>query len=340
MCARDGKEEKEEEESEVINQSKVWNGYTIQQCYDTTGKGPISVKWADALVGNDETPESRCGDEKTPESRCGDERTPESRCGDEKAPERRCMMFLGTSRARCDSPATREIRFQLPPERCVESYRLKLMRFVQRFNMDTLIFLTFVTDVVNADAARYETQFTMLVYCCDDYVVWAAMAGPIQFKDAWEKRMTVKIRSIMSMGSGGTLGEIRLLDHIIMIKFDEARSLHYLDFEADLRHCVVWQKLGLWNAKPISRNHCPSMPNGGHEMGVISNDPSPSGRPRQPIWIRCPVCGEFCHRFCTCRWCRCCPQCCDCPDYEGGGYDVQHWRHLRVRADSTQSLKV
>ena len=94
--------------------------------------------------------------------------------------------------------------------------------------MEVLVFLEFVVGVFTPCVARHKARFILLVYHGDDYVVLAGHLDCMWFWDSLQKHMTVKMRGIMSMGSEGTLREIRLLNRIITLGFDETRALHYL----------------------------------------------------------------------------------------------------------------
>ena len=70
--------------------------------------------------------------------------------------------------------------------------------------------------------------------------------------------MIVKMRGIMNLdftrpSVGDFIREIRFLNRIVTIGFDESCGLPYLDWEADPRHCVIlWQQLGLVKSKAVN----------------------------------------------------------------------------------------
>ena len=49
-----------EEELKIIDDLKVWEVRPIQECYDTTGKAPISTRWVDTNKGDADSPDVRC----------------------------------------------------------------------------------------------------------------------------------------------------------------------------------------------------------------------------------------------------------------------------------------
>ena len=68
------------------------------------------------------------------------------------------------------------------------------------------------------------------------------------FHEALSRHMIVKMRGIMNLDfnrplSGDFVSEIRFLNRIVTIGFDESCGLPYLDWEVDPRHCVIlWQQ--------------------------------------------------------------------------------------------------
>ena len=78
------------------------------------------------------------------------------------------------------------------------------------------------------------------------------------FHEALSRHMIVKMRGIMNLGfnrpsAGDCIREIRFLNWIVTIGFDESCGLPYLDWEADPRHCMIlWQQLGLLKSKAVS----------------------------------------------------------------------------------------
>ena len=87
--------------------------------------------------------------------------------------------------------------------------------------------------------ARHCTRFILLVYHGDDFVVLGGQVDLMWFHDSLSRHMTVKMRGIMSLDSGNFIKEIRLLNRIIIVGFDEACGLPHLDWEADSRRCEI-----------------------------------------------------------------------------------------------------
>ena len=119
--------------------------------------------------------------------------------------------------------------------------------------MDVLVSLEFNVGVFSQCLARRRSRFILLVYHGDDFVVLGGQVDLMWFYDSLSRHMTVKMRGIMSLDSGNFIKEIRLLNRIITIGFDESCGLPYLDWEADSRHCeILWQQLGLSRSKSVT----------------------------------------------------------------------------------------
>ena len=155
-----------EDELEIIEELKVWEIRPISECFDVTGKAPITTRWVDTNKGDVDSPDVRCrlvGRELKAFQLRDDvfSATPPLMAvmflfslfmtlniPGASAGAAMCLMFLDISRAYFHSPATRDIYVKLPPERHVEGFCAKLLKSLygtrdaganfQRFVMEIL----------------------------------------------------------------------------------------------------------------------------------------------------------------------------------------------------------
>ncbi len=270
------------EELTLIDKLGVWVEVPEAQCYQSTGRAPISTRWVDINKGDDERVEIRsrlvARELKAQQQREGQTRddvfsaTPPhegirllfSLAMTEDGVDDKKMIFIDISRAHFHSPARREIYVALPPERGRPGFCAKLQKSMYGTRdaaanfasmvMDTLRGMGFEIGVFNPCLCRHAGRGLMLFYHGDDFVCLGPADNIQWFADALNKHLIVKVRGVLG-GGDNDLKEITLLNRIVRWGATQ-NGTSFLEWEADPRHAeIIIKQLGLngaMKAKAVS----------------------------------------------------------------------------------------